>query len=57
MVTGMLQVLSISVYSLLYPCSTLSFFNSSTDKNIDVPPDVLSKTCLVTTLVGDSVVD
>ena len=46
-VTIMLQVFSINVYALLYPCATLSFLTPLVAMKFDMFPDVLVEPFLV----------
>ena len=52
----MLQVFSINVYDLLYPCATLSFITPLVARKFDILPDILNEPFKVTTPVGDLVV-
>ena len=54
-VTGILQVLYINVYALLYPGATLLFVTPLVARKFKVLPDVLMEPFSVTTTVGDSV--
>ena len=51
--TGMLQVFSIDVYALLNPSAMLYFINFF----ISIFPDIINEHFMVTTLVGESVVE
>ena len=52
MVTDMFKVLSIDVYALLDPITTLSFVTPLVAKKFDILPDVLHEPFVVSTLVG-----
>ena len=56
MMTGMLKILSIDVYALLYPCDTLSFVTPLVSKKFDILSDILHQPFIVSTPVGESVV-
>lgn len=56
LVTGILQVFSISVYSLLDLDATLSFVTPQVVKKLKVLHDILIEPFYVTTSMGDSVV-
>ena len=55
-VTDMLKVLSLDVYALIDPCSTLSFFTPLVAKKFNILPDILHEPFIVSTPVGESVV-
>ena len=55
-VTGMLQVLSIEFYVLLYSGDTLYFVTLLISRKFDVLPNILNESFMVTTPVGESVV-
>ena len=55
-VTGMLNVFSIYVYALLYPCTTLYFVTSLVAKKFVIFPDILNEPFMVSTPIGESVV-
>ena len=48
MVTDMLQVFFIYVYSLLDPGATLSFVTPLVAKKLDILPDILNELVLIT---------
>ena len=56
MLTGILKVFSIDLYSLLDFSSTLSFVTPLVPKKFEILPDILHEPFLVSTLVGESVV-
>ena len=55
-VTDMLKVFPIDVYSLHYPGARLSFVTHLMDKKFDILPDILNEPFMVFTPVGKSVV-
>jgi len=55
-VTGMFKVFSIYLYALLDHGSTFSFLTPFVAMKFEIFPEVLVEPCLVSTLVGDSVV-
>ena len=55
-VTSMLQVFSINVYTLIYPASTFSFVTPLVARKFNVLPDVLIQIVSVTTTMGEFVV-
>ena len=56
MVTGMLQVFYIDVYTLIDPGATVSFVTPFIFRKFDVLLDILNESFMVTTTVGESVV-
>ena len=54
-VTGMLQVFSISFYALLYPGSTLSFVNPFLALTFMIFPEVLYDPIVVSSALGENV--
>lgn len=54
--TGMLQVFSIEVYTLLDTGATLSFVTPLVARKFDISLDILNEHFMVTTPVGDSMV-
>ena len=55
MVTGMLQVFSTSVYSLLDPGSTLSFVTTLLALTFEILPEVMHVPIVVSTPLGENV--
>ena len=53
----MLKVFSINVYALLNPDATLSFVTPLVEKKFDIWLDILHEHFIVSTLVGESVVE
>ena len=56
MVTGIIQVFFIDLYSLLDSGAKFSFITPLISRKFDILHDILNKHLMVTTLVGESVV-
>ena len=56
-VTGMLQVFSIDVYYVLHPSTTLYFVTPLIYRKFDILHDIINETFMVTTPVGESMVE
>lgn len=56
MVTGKLKMITLDVYALVYPGTTLSFVTPLEAKKFDALPNILHEPFLVSTPVGESVV-
>ena len=55
-VTDMLQVFSINIYTLLYPDATLYFVTPLVVRKFHIIPDILIEPFLVGTSMGESVI-
>ena len=55
-VTGMLRIFQFDVYALLDPGSSFSYVTPLIAMNFEMSPEIIPKTILVSTPVGDSIV-